>query len=156
MIQRIQTVYLSVVVIACVLLFFFPLAKYHNDVQGTYVLMASGMKYMIEPPVIVEFWRTFPMLALLAGTLVLAGISIFLFKKRMTQLLLVNIAFLLNVVLIILIFLYYTGHFEKIFQVLPSYQWGVFLPLASMVCLILASRAIRKDEMLVRSSDRLR
>lgn len=60
MIQRVQTLYMSIVVIACISLFFFPIAKYFNDVQGTYVFFITGMKYMIEPPITVNFWLTFP------------------------------------------------------------------------------------------------
>jgi hypothetical protein len=38
----------------------------------------------------------------------------------------------------------------------PSYQFGIFLPVISLLLLVLASRAIRKDEALVKSADRLR
>jgi hypothetical protein len=37
-----------------------------------------------------------------------------------------------------------------------SYYWGGLLPIAVMVCFILAASAIRKDEKLVKSLDRLR
>jgi hypothetical protein len=43
-----------------------------------------------------------------------------------------------------------------LFKTAPSYQFGIFFPLVSLVCIIMASRAIRKDEALVKSSDRLR
>ena len=156
MIQRVQTLYLSIVVIACISLFFFPITKYLNDVQGTYVFFITGMKYMIEPPITVNFWLTFPLLLLVIFSLILALAAIFLYKKRGLQLWFVNISFLLHVALIILIFLYYINHFETLFNTKPSYQFGIFIPLVSLVCIILASRAIRKDEALVKSSDRLR
>jgi uncharacterized membrane protein len=82
--------------------------------------------------------------------------AIFLFKKRGLQVWFVNIAFLLHVVLIILIFLYYISKFETLYNTKSSYQFGIFIPIVSLVCIILASRTIRKDEALVRSSDRLR
>jgi hypothetical protein len=156
MIQRIQTLYLSIIVIACISLFFFPITKYFNDVQGTYVFFITGMKYMIEPPITVNFWLTFPLLLFVVFSLVLTMAAIFLYKKRGVQLWFVNIAFLLHVALILLIFLYYINHFETLFNTKPSYQFGVFIPLVSLVCIIMASRAIRKDEALVKSSDRLR
>jgi hypothetical protein len=156
MIQRVQTLYLSIVVIACISLFFFPITKYFNDVQGTYVFFITGMRYMIEPPITVNFWLTFPLLLFTVFSLILALSAIFLYKKRGVQLWFVNITFLLHVALIILIFLYYINHFETLFNTKPSYQFGVFIPLVSLVCIILASRAIRKDEALVKSSDRLR
>jgi hypothetical protein len=156
MIQRVQTLYLSIVVIACISLFFFPITKYFNDVQGTYVFFITGMKYMIEPPITVNFWLTFPLLLLTVFSLILALSAIFLYKKRGVQLWFVNIAFLLHVALILLVFLYYINHFETLFKTKPSYQFGVFIPLVSLVCIIMASRAIRKDEALVKSSERLR
>jgi hypothetical protein len=156
MIQRIQTLYLSIVVIACISLFFFPITKYFNDVQGTYVFFITGMKYMIEPPITVNFWLTFPLLVLVVSSMILAMAAILLYKKRLVQLWFVNISFLFHVVLILLIFLYYINHFETLFNTKSSYQFGIFIPLVSLVCIILASRAIRKDEALVRSSDRLR
>jgi hypothetical protein len=158
MIQRIQTVYLTASVIACVLLFTFPMAKFNNDVQGIYILSAIGIKYlnMVDPPMFVNFWLTFPMLVLAIASIVFTAASILLYKKRRSQLILVNISFLLNIILIALVYLYYTGYVEKLSKVLPSYQFGIFLPIISMVMLVLANRAIRKDEALVKSADRLR
>jgi hypothetical protein len=156
MLQRIQSLYMVIAVVASAMLFFFPVAKYNHDVQGTYVLFVSGLKYMIEPPIIVNFWLTFPMLLFTVLSILLTIVAIFIFKKRMIQLWMVNISFLLNITLIILVFLYYTSHFEKQLNTLASYQFGIFLPIVSLICLVMASRAIRKDEALVRSSDRLR
>jgi hypothetical protein len=158
MIQRIQTVYLTASVIACVLLFTFPMAKFNNDVQGIYILSAIGIKYlnMVDPPIFVNFWLTFPMLILSIASIILTAVAIPLYKKRKSQLILVNISFLLNIILIALVYLYYTGYVEKLSKVLPSYQFGIFLPIISMVMLVLANRAIRKDEALVKSVDRLR
>lgn len=158
MLQRIQTVYLTASVIACALLFSFPMAKFNNDVQGTYILSAIGIKYlnMVDPPMFVNFWLTFPMMILVFASIIFTGSAILLYNKRRSQLILVNISFLLNVILVALIYLYYTGYVEKLSKVLPSYQFGIFLPLISLVLLVLASRSIRKDEALVKSADRLR
>ena len=157
MIQRIQTLWLTAAVVALVLLFSFPLANYNKELQGVYTLSVTGMKYMIDPPVYMNFWLTFPMLFIVVSMIILTIAAILLYKKRMTQLLVVNIVFLLNVVLIILIFIYYIEHFRKQLQ-LPSshYEVGVYFPLLTLILLILANRAIRKDEVMVRSSERLR
>lgn len=156
MFQRIQTLYLSIVVIACILLIFFPLAQYIHDTQGIYKFFITGVQYMIDPPIVVHFWWTFPLLILIIASFCLTLFAIFLYKKRRIQLLLVNIVFLLHIIFIGLVFLLYVGLFEKQFNAPNSYQFGIFIPLISLVFLILASRAIRKDEMLVKSADRLR
>jgi hypothetical protein len=155
MIQRVQTLYMSIVVIACILLFFFPLARYIGD-RGTYIFFITGMKLTGEIPAVINFWLTFPLVLIVVSSLVLVIAAIFLYKKRGLQLWFVNIAFLLHVVLIILVFLFYINHFEPICNAKASYQFGIFIPLISLICIILASRAIRKDEALVKSTDRLR
>lgn len=158
MIQRIQTVYLTASVIACVLLFSFPMAKFNNDVQGTYILSVIGVKYlnMVDPPIFVNFWLTFPLLILAIASIIITGSAIFLYKKRRSQLILVNISFLLNVIVVAVIYLYYIGYVENLSKVVASYQFGIFLPLISLALLVLANRSIRKDEVLVKSTDRLR
>ncbi len=156
MIQRIQTLYLAIAAIACILLFFFPFAQYHNDMQGTYIFHLTGVKYMMDPPITVQFWTTFPLMVLVILTFLLIAVAIFLYSKRRIQLILVNVAFLFKIILISLVLLYYIGHFERMFNAPISYQIGVFIPLVSLGLLILASRAIRKDEAMVKSAERLR
>lgn len=157
MIQRIQTLYLAGSMIACILLFFLPVARFFNEPQGTYLFFVAGVRYLEDPTSLLYFWQTFP-LALLTGlSLILVVAAIFLYKNRKLQVLMVNIAFLLHVALIMLIYFYYIGHFQHLFKVAtPSYLPGVFVPVVSLFLLVLASRAIRKDEALVKAADRLR
>jgi cytochrome c biogenesis factor len=156
MIQRIQSLYLFVVASACSLLFFFPMIDYIDPGKGTYKLFATGMKSYSDIPGLLFFWETFPLFVLVIASLVMALITIFLFRKRRTQFQLVNINVLLNVLLVALVFLLYSRIFEKRLQIPSNYQFGMYIPLISLVFLVLASRSIRKDDALVKSSDRLR
>lgn len=158
MIQRIQSLYLFVVAVACTLLFFFPMIEYISP-GGTYKLFATGMRSYSDVPGILFFWQTFPLLFVVIVSLALSIITIFLFRKRRLQFQLVNINVLINVLLIALVFLVYSKFFEHRLVgggTQSSYQFGMYIPLISLVFLILASRAIRNDEALVKSSDRLR
>jgi len=158
MIQRIQSLYLFVVAVACLLLFFFPMIQYAGP-GGTYKLFATGMKSYSDIPGTLFFWQTFPLLVLVLASLLLSVITIFLFKKRRIQFRLVSVNILLNVLMTGLIFLLYSRLYETAFgggRILPTYLFGTYIPLISLVFLVLASRAIRKDEALVKSSDRLR
>jgi len=156
MIQRIQSLYLFVVAVACTLLFFFPMIDYIDPGKGTYKLFAIGMKSYSDLPGLLFFWETLPLLVLVIVSLVMALITIFLYKKRRIQFQLVNINILLNVVLVALVFLLYSRIFENRLQIPSNYQFGMYIPLISLVFLVLASRSIRKDDSLVKSSDRLR
>ena len=156
MIQRIQSLYLFVVAVACTLLFFFPMIDYIDPVKGTYKLFATGMKSYSDIPGFLFFWETLPVLILVIASLAMALITIFLYKKRRIQFQLVNINVLINVLMIALVFLLYSRIFENRLQIPSNYQFGIYIPLISLVFLVLASRAIRKDQSLVKSSDRLR
>ncbi len=156
MIQRIQTLYLFVVAVACTLLFFFPMIEYIDAGKGTYKLFATGLKSYSDVPGILFFWETLPLLVLIVLSLVLALIAIFLFKNRKIQYQLVNVNVLINVILVALVFLLYSRIFENRLQISSNYQFGIYVPLISLVFLVLASRAIRKDQALVKSSERLR
>ncbi|MCX6245452.1 MAG: DUF4293 domain-containing protein [Bacteroidetes bacterium] len=156
MIQRIQSFYLFVVAVACGSLFFFPMIEYIDPLKGTYKLFATGMKYFMETPVTIFFWETFPLLVLILGSMILALATIFLYKNRRLQFRLVSINVLLNVLLVALVFILYSRIYETRFQIHSSYQFGIYIPLISLVFLVLATRAIRKDEALVKSTDRLR
>jgi membrane-bound acyltransferase YfiQ involved in biofilm formation len=145
-----------VVAVACTLLFFFPMIDYVDPVKGTYKLFATGMKSFAALQGFLFFWETFPLLILVIVSLLMALITIFFYKKRRLQVLLVSINVLLNVVIIALVFLLYSRIFENRLQIISEYQFGIYIPLISLVFLVLATRAIRKDEAMVKSSDRLR
>ena len=114
------------------------------------------MKYM-DPETFINFWATFPLLLVLCILIILPVIAIFSYQKRRLQLLFVNTGILLTIALIAMIFLFYSDYFfQDIVKVRPDYQFGAFIPLISLVFLVLAFRAIRKDEALVKSADRLR
>ena len=88
---------------------------------------------------------------------------VFLYKRRTLQMRMVSVAFLLNVVYAFLLFFWavdaYSDPLMLMFTQTESHvSWGVsaFLPLASLVFLFLAQRAIRRDEALVRAADRRR
>ena len=84
--------------------------------------------------------------------------SIFLYKDRITQMKIVRIAILLQIILIALIFFVYAKIIETNLAASPDYldETGIYFTLISLVFLILANRSIMKDEKLVRSADRLR
>jgi ABC-type polysaccharide transport system permease subunit len=135
MIQRIQTLYLAlVVIISGVLPFVFPLWKEN----GAEFYFMQDMKYVT-----------------LAGlSVALAVLSISNFKKRQQQFVFNRLNIILNLILLGL-FVYRSLTLSG--ESFDSEKGiGLFLPIASIVFLVLANRAIKRDEELVKSVDRLR
>ncbi|SFU34303.1 protein of unknown function [Pustulibacterium marinum] len=135
MLQRIQTVYLLLVVLASgVLPFFVDI----YSVNGESVTVMTEVLYLVAYELIA----------------VLALIAIFLFKNRKNQFVVNRLNMIFNLILLG-VFVYrsltLSGESE-----ISEKGIGMFLPIISIVFLVLANRAIKKDEDLVKSVDRLR
>ena len=136
MLQRIQTIYILICVIAsAVLPFVFPLWTNEN---------AKAV-----------FFTDSTISLILFGLIALLGlISIFSFKNRQNQFVLNRLNIILNFILLGF-FVYRTLSFPGETEVSEN-GIGVYLPAISIVMLVLANKAIKKDEDLVKSVDRLR
>ena len=137
MLQRIQTVYLIIAfVIMGVLPFVFPLWK-----------LADGKEfYFMESMVYSAMFG-------LSATLSLLGILSY--KKRQHQFVVDRLNIILNLILLGL-FVYRSLTVSGEALAVSEKGIGMFLPIASIVFLVLANKAIKKDEDLVKSVDRLR
>ncbi len=136
MIQRIQTLYLLLtVVISSGLIFVFHL-WFNNENQKIYAQ---------DNPLF---------LGLFLGSALLAILSIFRFKHRKSQFILGRLNIILNFILLG-IFVYQSLSLSGEIGISKK-GIGVLLPIFSIVCLVLANKAIKKDEDLVKSVDRLR
>ena len=136
MIQRIQTIYLLIsAIISGGLIFVFHLWTNENDVP---VFAKDNMTYLV----------------LFLGSTLLSIISIFKYKKRQTQFVLGRLNIILNFILLglfVYLLLISSGESQ-----ISEKGVGIFIPIFSIVFLVLANKAIKKDEDLVKSVDRLR
>ncbi len=82
-------------------------------------------------------------------------ISIMYFKKRQHQFVLNRLTIILNLILLGL-FVYRSLNLSGEAVQVSEKGIGMFLPIVAIVFLALANRAIKKDEDLVKSADRLR
>ncbi|GAB1857381.1 DUF4293 domain-containing protein [Flavobacteriaceae bacterium MHTCC 0001] len=136
MLQRIQTVYLFLAAAnALGLIFVFHL---WITVEGSVVFAKDELPYFTA--------------FLVSGAL--AFISIFLYKNRKLQFVLGRLNIILNFIL--LGFFVYLSLNLSGETVVSEKGIGMFLPIISIVFLALANKAIKKDEDLVKSVDRLR
>ena len=156
MIQRIQTLYLFIATIAITLMFFFPIAGYYGDLHA-FQFSILGMNNMApDAEMIFTPYFTLPLLFFVVCILIVTITIILLFKNRNKQLKLIKVDMLLNIVLIIGIFILYSRVIQSTIEVSESFKTAVFFPVISLIFLVLSYRAVKKDENLVRSVDRLR
>ncbi|WP_140486512.1 DUF4293 domain-containing protein [Flavobacterium sp. GSA192] len=137
MIQRIQTLYLLLAfVITGILPFIFPLWT-----------MSNGKSF---------FFMQSQVYAILFGlSTTLSVLSILSYKKRQNQFVINRLNIILNLILLGL-FLYRSLNLSGETPVVSEKGIGMFLPIIAIVALVLANKAIKKDEDLVKSVDRLR
>lgn len=151
MIQRIQSVYLLVGALAVTMLIFFPIAEFYSADQQ-FRLLIGGLKPGLE--------NSGSTILLLIFTPLLASIMLFTilkFKDRKFQLKLNMVSLFVNMALLISIF-YYTDSISKLTNFNGNYKYlfAAYLPVISILTIILANRAIRSDEKMLKKSDRIR
>lgn len=136
MIQRIQSIYLFLVaLISGALPFFVTLWK---DAQGATIIALD--EHLV--------------FGMYVGSAVLAIIALFAFKNRKLQFVLNRLNIILNFILLGF-FVYWSLSISGEMKVSEK-GIGMILPIISIVFLVLANKAIMKDENLVKSVDRLR
>jgi len=148
MIQRKQSIFLLFAIVIATLQFFIPFQtfNYNNNSLSFYTLPGNNPEIMNA--------NLYMLFVLNSCILILAGVVIFLFKKRTLQYKLANFGVLLNMMMMGLFFsLSFTK--ENLTGSI-NFKIGAFLPLISAFLYYLAAYFIKKDEELVRSADRIR
>jgi hypothetical protein len=159
MIQRIQTVYLFLACVLCILCMTKPVGFYISE-QGGQMAVMYNLLLRYTPQLGVsglqaEHYVTVPMFVVLLIVSSLAFLGIFLFRRRALQMRLCSFCIILLVCWYALyaFYIYKQGNgLEASFR--PG--WAAALPFCSIVLLYLAFRGVLKDEMLVNSPYRLR
>lgn len=129
MIQRIQTIWTFLAVLAAVFLF----------ITGQDVIISESL----------------PVLDTACVVLVLTGLlSVFSYKSRKRQILLNNISIIINA-LLVGVLIYWLLNLSGGIQ-FPEKGIEPIFPLIAIICLFIANLYIKKDERLVKSVDRLR
>ena len=150
MIQRIQTLYLLLVVILGTLLCFFSPIQF---------LMPEGIDY-----VNLQAFDKWPLAVMTLAIPVLAFVNIFLFKSRLLQarLNIVNVIFCLGYYALVALYVaFVVKGYEPIHgMTLMDADWYINLwaaiPAINIVLTMMATRRILRDEALVRAADRIR
>ncbi|MFY0482922.1 DUF4293 domain-containing protein [Flavobacterium sp. PLA-1-15] len=137
MLQRVQTIYLLIaLVITGVLPFVFPLWTMSDK---------KDFFFMFD----IKYATAFGL------STMLSLVSIISFKKRQNQFVMGRLNIILNLILLGL-FVYRSLNLSGEAVTVSEKGIGMFLPIVAIVFLVLANKAIKKDEDLVKSVDRLR
>lgn len=142
MIQRIQTVWLLLAGAAGVLMHRLPLWQHMAANQSVYTRFFASENLL--------------MFLMLAAASLTAFVSVFLFRNRGLQKSLTLLGTLLSVGLLAWEFFKVEEMKRELAPVRNMWQPGALMPVAMIVFFLLAHGAIRRDEKLIRSLDRLR
>mgnify|MGYP000114933401 FL=1 len=143
MIQRIQTIYLLVAsAISGGFIFVFSLWKTLKETVFAFNLFQQESIILKCIPI------------LFFASAIVAIINIFLFKNRQLQFVIGRIIILINLFLLGL--LMYVSLIVPGETLISEKGIGMFLPILVILLIVLANKAIKKDEDLVKSVDRLR
>ena len=147
MIQRIQSIFLFLAAAASFGLWALPFAS-ANSAGSETVLFSDGIYNIQDSIGMIIFFNAAGVLALLA---------IFMFNKRTLQMRLTIFAFIANLLGIVFGLIFFTQNSQdSISAANVSDGLGIYLPILTIICTLLAYRYINKDEKLVKSMDRLR
>ena len=159
MLQRIQTVFLLLVILFMTLSMFFPLwLMKGQDGQLIYELFSFKLNsFKTEDGSLQVLYFPFSFVATLAvAAITVALIEVSKFKNRLLQMKLGALNALLMAGTMGLGVYFATQLIVTEVSNGGTYGIGLFLPAAAMICNVIANRFIRKDERLVRSVDRIR
>lgn len=151
MIQRIQSIHLLLASIALIIPYFSPLAIFVSGEQA-YQLFACHVE---TSTVNASSFNVIPLAALYFLGLLIALVSIFLFKKRKMQIKIARMAMFV-VILSIALAGYYFYSIQSQLSITGQPAFAAAMPIVACVFLFMGIRAIKKDEALVRSADRIR
>jgi len=149
MIQRIQSLFLLVIILANICMYIFPIALFNE-----YTFMLAGVTSNL-PLSEIKVPSTLLLIVNNAIIIFIAAVALFLYKNRMTQVKIVRSGLLLNIVLLIVLF-FFTDDLEKTLQIQPEYSIGAIIPILTIPLFYLTMHFINRDEKLVKAADRLR
>jgi hypothetical protein len=158
MIQRIQTVYLSLAVIAAILTFFFPYAHFYSgDIKVAEYAM-FGVFNVQSKTLEMSGVYGFPEWAMGALAVLIPLVAILLYKNRPVQYRVARLAYLVNMAYVAYLFFAIDEVNGTLFsgELSVMHHVGFYLPVAAIVLAFLGVRGIKKDEDLVKSLDRIR
>ena len=149
MIQRIQSIYLLLAAILMAVTAFSPVLVLNNEGLTLFSYGIKDADLMVKP--------TWGIVIIAGAGALLSFVSIFMYRnrKRQGKMVLLSALFFVLYYLTAIIYLgSYFGGFPE--GGISTAAYGIVLPVIALIFLLLGYNAIRKDEKLVKSLDRIR
>ncbi|NCA80335.1 MAG: DUF4293 family protein [Sphingobacteriia bacterium] len=153
MLQRIQTIYLLIVVILTSITFFLPILSFTSGAEAYQLDFAGLSQLQGDDFAVID--RTWALTIYMALIPLIALATICFYQRRIVQIRLS----VFNIVLMIGFYgmIWLNGSMiESQIETKMSFEYTTAFPLVSAIFTYLAIRAIGKDEALVHAADRLR
>ncbi|PKP20615.1 MAG: hypothetical protein CVU05_08710 [Bacteroidetes bacterium HGW-Bacteroidetes-21] len=154
MIQRIQSIFILLSIIATALMFNIPFASIYHPDAGIFILKATGLYQFVQEQEILQS-AIYPLLIIISITLFFQVVSLFLYKKRILQIRFCTFSILFHLGILIMA-IYYVYQATSNNNATTQYGFSLILPVIAVIMNYLASRYIMKDEKLIKSLNRLR
>jgi hypothetical protein len=155
MIQRLQSLYLALVLILSLLFFGGSVFKCVDETGQTIRVMLNGMLTDQGGQSFAMVTALWPVSVILIALTLLSIVTILMFRNRKIQLKLAGAIIFIAAILIIVLFIYaYIVIHSYRLKIVPVLKMAV--PVLVLIFSVLAYRGILKDDRLVRSYDRLR
>lgn len=155
MLQRIQTIYILLFCVVMFLAAFCPFASVVCQNEAIYILHPTGWQSQSS----LEGFNTYPFFASYLVSISFAILMLVNYKKRSKQLRYGKICYFFVLLSVVIMFLELSNGLENLEIVnndIVQYLSSMYLLVASLPIIFLANRAIKKDDNLVKSLDRLR
>jgi hypothetical protein len=155
MIQRLQSLYLTFVLLLSLLFFTGAVFKFSDESGRVIHMLLNGNLADQAGKSLSQSQTTWPLAGLLILISVLSFVTIFLFKTRKVQLLLAMAVILAASGFMIVLIVYAVSIIHSFrLTIIPGFKMAI--PVLNLIFSILAYKGILKDDRLVKSYDRLR
>lgn len=156
MLQRIQSIYLTLALLACGAMYLFDVALVRNanaPQELIHVRLLNSESIGVDWKVPALFMAT-PILVAAIGLLLIY--TIFRYSNRKQQMFLCKLILLLTTACMPLIYFLAESAIKAVNPAQQFYLYAAYMPIVILLFTFFAHRAIQRDDNLVRSADRLR
>lgn len=148
MIQRIQSIYLFFASALMAVINYLPLAEFNINNQEKTLFTTFGIGNGII--------TTYPIAVIAILSAILSFIAIFMYKNRIRQIKIASISLFMSLMFYAVFIMYWWFSKDALASQETSISYGLVTPAIAVILNFLAVKAIKADEKLVRSADRIR